>query len=151
MLSSAVGLILLIGALAVSYGAELRTQGASSGEFELRRYVRGGGSAVVLVAILIAISRAGFLFPDRERNQVIPPKKPEVAPEQTDRLLFTVESDRPGPWRLGVLDVYKDNAWLLPPFDTSRFVPLTTSGKIRRNELRRLERLRDEDRDDSAY
>jgi acetyl-CoA synthetase len=30
-------------------------------------------------------------------------------------------------------------------------LPLTTSGKIRRNELRRLERLRDEDRDDSAY
>jgi acetyl-CoA synthetase len=30
-------------------------------------------------------------------------------------------------------------------------LPLTTSGKIRRNELRRLERLRDDDRDDSAY
>jgi hypothetical protein len=130
VISSAVGLILLIGALAVSYGAELRTQGASSGEFELRRYVRGGGSAVVLVALLVIISRAGFLFPDRERNQVIPPKKPEVAPEQADRLLFTVESERPGPWRLGVLDVYKDNAWLLPPFDAARLVDVPGSGRI---------------------
>jgi hypothetical protein len=128
--SSVVALFLLVGSLAVAYGAELRQEGASSGRFEARRYARGGIAALVLLALLVAISRAGFLFPDKERTQVIPPKKPEAQPLQSDRLLFLVASDSPGPWRLGVLDIYEENAWLLPPFDLERFLPLPRSGEV---------------------
>jgi hypothetical protein len=130
VVSSVVALFLLVGALAVSYGADLRKEGASSGLFEVRRYARGGAAAAVLVVVLVLISRAGFLFPDRERNQVIPPKKPEPQALQADRLLFTVSSDRPGPWRLGVLDVYQDNAWLFPPFDLARLQDVPGPGKV---------------------
>lgn len=130
VVSTVVALVLLIGSLAVAYGAELTKVGASSGRFEVRRYARGAGAALMLIVVVVIINRAGFLFPEQERNQVIPPKKPEAQPLQADRLLFTVTSDRPGPWRLGVLDVYRENAWYLPPFDLSRLETVPRSGKI---------------------
>jgi len=130
LLSSIVALVLLVGALTVSYGVELIREGASSGGFEVRRYARGAVAMAVLVVLVIIVSRAGFLFPDIQRRQVIPPKKPEVQARQADRVLFTVESQRAGPWRLGVLDVYQEDGWLLPPFDLGRLQDVPRSGEI---------------------
>ena len=128
--TSGVALVLLIAALAVSYGIELAREGATSGKFEIRRFVRGGAVAAVLIASLVFLSQVGFLFPEQQRDEVIPPKRPDPPPPQADRVLFTVTSNRPGPWRLGVLDVYDGKAWLLPPYDTKRFNEIPQEGEI---------------------
>lgn len=127
-----VALLLFVGSLAVSYGVELAKEGATSGSFEARRLVRSVGIMVLLVAVLAGLSQFGFLFPETDRDQVIPPKKPEAQPPAADRELFTVRADRRVPWRLGVLDVYDGEAWLLPPYDTKRFLDVPESGVIPR-------------------
>lgn len=128
--TSGIALVLLIGALAVSYGIDLAREGATSGKFEIRRFMRGGAVAAVLMAALVFLSQVGFLFPEQQRDEVIPPKRPDPPPPQADRVLFTVTSNRPGPWRLGVLDVYDGKAWLLPPYDTKRFTEIPEEGEI---------------------
>lgn len=112
---------LLFGALAVAYGGELGGEGGSRG-FEARRLARGAVALLVLSAAVAGIGRARVLFPASERERVIPPQRPPAAPLLGDRVLFTVRSEGPGPFRLGVLDVYDGRAWLFPPFDTGRFV-----------------------------
>jgi len=111
------GLVFLAAALAVAVGGE----DAGSGGFELRRLARGGAALGGLVALLVALSQFGFLFPSSEAHEVIPPKRPEVPPPTPDRVLFKVEADRPLPLRLGVLDVYDGRGFLTPPYDTRRF------------------------------
>lgn len=130
VLSSIVAVVLLIGALAVSYGGELAGAGATSGQFELRRFARGAVILVVLAAALFGLSKAGFLFPPPSEDVVIPPKRPEASAPRPDRVLFAVESDRQLTWRLGVLDGYDGEAWLTPPFDTSRLLPVPEGGAI---------------------
>ena len=125
-----VALVLFVAALAVSFGVELAQEGATSGRFETRRLIRGVGVVVLLVFALVGLSQLGFLFPDVQRNQVVPPKRPEAQPPQKDRLLFTVTSERNLPWRLGVLDVYDGEAWLLPPYDTKRLQDVPESGAV---------------------
>ncbi|MCA1712473.1 MAG: DUF3488 and transglutaminase-like domain-containing protein, partial [Actinobacteria bacterium] len=61
---------------------------------------------------------------------VVPPMRPQLPPPTPDRVLFSVQSERPVTWRLGTLDVYREPAWLTPPFDTSRLVPLPKSGAV---------------------
>ena len=61
--------------LAVSFGVELAAEGATSSRFETRRFARGAGIVLLLVAALAGLSRLGFLFPDTQRNQVVPPKR----------------------------------------------------------------------------
>lgn len=130
LITSGVALVFMVAALAVSYGIELARDGATSGKFEIRRFVRGGAVAAVLLGALVILSQVGFLFPEQQRDVVIPPKRPESPPPQPDRLLFTVTSNRPGPWRLGVLDVYDGQAWLLPPYDTRRLIEIPEAGEI---------------------
>ncbi len=125
-----IALVLFVAALAVSFGVELAQEGATSGRFETRRLLRGVGVVVLLVAVLGGLSRLDFLFPDVQRNEVVPPKRPEAQPPQKDRLLFTVQSERNLPWRLGVLDVYDGEAWLLPPYDTKRLKDVPDSGVV---------------------
>lgn len=122
--SAMVALVLAIGALAVSFGAELAKEGATSGRFELRRLSRGAAVLVGLVVLLTGFTKIGFLFPEPNDTRVIPPKRPETPPAEPDREIFRVASDFPMPWRLGVLDVYgtKESAWLTPPHDPRRFV-----------------------------
>ncbi len=128
--SSAVALVLFVSAFAVSYGVDLAKEGATSGEFELRRLGRAGGVLTVLVAALIVLSQAGFLFPEPSDQQVIPPKRPEVPPAQPDRVLFTVTAPRLLPIHLGVLDGYEDVAWLTPPFDPKRLQEVGPDGRL---------------------
>lgn len=125
-----VALILVAAGLAVSFGVELEREGATSGRFEFRRLVRGVVMVVVLVAALTALTRVGFLFPEERTSQIVPPKRPEAPPPQKDRPLFEVRTDRSVPWRLGVLDGYDGEAFLLPPFDTGRLMEIPADGGI---------------------
>jgi hypothetical protein len=126
--STVVAFVLVIAGLAVAYGVELAASGVSSGRFELTRLLRGAGAlAVLAVGLVVLANAASFLLPEARDEQVVPPQRPPAAPPQPDRPLFAVETDRPLPWRLGVLDVYEDGAWKTPPFDPARFVELPAS------------------------
>lgn len=114
---------LLVLSLAAAYGADLSKQTSLASGFEFRRLLRGGGILVVLVAAMVGLANTPLLFPDTARDQVIPPQKPPAAPLEADRRLFTVSSTLPGPWRIGVLDVYDGQNWLLPPVDPKRVAP----------------------------
>ena len=124
LLGTLVALLLLVAALGVSLGADLADDGAGGGAFELRRLARGAGALLVLGALLAGTAQLGFLFPTASSEQVVPPMRPQLPPAAPDRVLFTVQSDRPVTWRLGTLDVYRDPAWLTPPFDPSRLLPV---------------------------
>ena len=132
LLSSLVSLVLIIGAMAVAFGADLAKQGASSGTFEFRRLARGAAVLVAVVALLGGLSQLGFLFPAAEEDEVVAPRRPPPPPPTPDRELFTVESEVQIPWRLGVLDVYgvTENAWLTPPFKRKELAPLGGDGSI---------------------
>jgi hypothetical protein len=123
-----VALLLLVASMAASYGADLAADGSSSG-FELRRLARGTGALVALGALLAGASHIGFLFPPPSAQAVVPSMRPPTPPPAKDRVLFTVTADRPMTWRLGTLDVYRDTAWLTPPYDVSSLVPV--NGPIR--------------------
>jgi hypothetical protein len=124
LVGTVVALLLLVGALAVSLGADLAGDGSASGAFELRRLARGAGALVVLGGLLAGTAQVGFLVPATSSDQTVPPMRPQLPPPAPDRVLFTVQSERPVTWRLGTLDVYRDPAWLTPPFDTGRLVPV---------------------------
>ena len=124
-----VALLLLVGSLSVSLGADLAGDGTGGG-FEVRRLARGAGALVILGALLAGTAQVGFLFPKATSEQVIPPMRPRLPPPTPDHVLFTVQSERAVTWRLGTLDVYRDPAWLTPPFDTGRLVALPKGGQI---------------------
>ena len=124
VVATLVALLLLVASLAVSFGADLASQGAASGSFELRRLGRGALALVVLGGALFATAQVGFLFPPPADDEVVPPMRPPPPPPATDRVLFTVSAPRAAPWRLGTLDVYDGTAWLTPPFDPAAQVPV---------------------------
>ncbi len=124
VLATLVALLLLVGSLAVSFGADLAAEGAGDGRFELRRLARGAVALVLLGGALFGTAQVGFLFPPPSAQDVVPPMRPPTPPPAPDRVLFTVSADRPTTWRLGTLDVYDGTAWLTPPFDVSTLVPV---------------------------
>ncbi len=130
LVASVVSLMLLVSAIAVAYGAELHRQTATTTRFELRRLGRAGVLLAVMTVSLILLNQAGVLFPEPDRDISTPPKKPAAEALASDRVLFTVRSELPGPWRVGVLDVYKENAFHLPPFDRSRLQVVPSSGTV---------------------
>jgi transglutaminase-like putative cysteine protease len=130
LLNSSIGIVLLIAALVIAYGAELSAEGATTGRFELRRMLRAASLLVVIVVVLTAVARAGFLFPETKKTDVIPAQKPPPPPPEPDRVLFRVTSDYPGPWRVGVLDGYAENGLLLPPVDPRAVKVVPKSGRI---------------------
>lgn len=130
VLASGVAIVLIVAGLAVAYGADLASDGVVSGGFEVRRLARGAGLLALVVALLVGLAQTDLLFPATDRDEVIPPQKPPSPPPQEDRVLFTVRSDRPGPWRVGVLDVYEDDAFLLPSIDPARIIEVPESGVV---------------------
>ena len=130
VLASAVAMVLVVASLALAYGVDLARKGVAGGGFEARRLMRGAGLLALVVGVAFVLAQTNLLFPATDRPQVIPPHKPPAPPPLTDRVLFTVKSDRPGPWHLGVLDVYQDNAFLLPSVDQSRLVKVPKSGRV---------------------
>ncbi len=128
-----VALLLLVASLSVSLGADQADDGGEGGagaRFQLQRLARGAAALVVLGGLLAGTAQLGFLFPEASSDQVVPPMRPQLPPPTPDRVLFTVQSERPVTWRLGTLDVYRETAWLTPPFDTGRLVALTGAGQI---------------------
>ena len=130
LVTSSVAIVLLVAALAVAYGADLARVGVTGGGFEVRRLLRGAGLLVAVVALLFGLAQTSFLFPDTDKDQVIPPQRPPTPPPEPDRELFRVKSDQIGPWRVGVLDVYQDNAFFLPSVDPKRVVEVPATGKL---------------------
>jgi hypothetical protein len=132
IVSSIVAIVFLVASLAVAYGAVLAGDGVVGGGFEVRRLLRGAALLVGVIVGLVALSQTSFLFPETKSDEVIPPMKPPTPPPMPDHELFTVRSDRTGPWRVGVLDVYQDNAFLLPSVDPKRVVKVPPTGELAR-------------------
>lgn len=125
-----VSLVLMVGALAVAYGADLAAQGTSGAQFEARRLGRAVGIVAALVVGLVVLSQFGLFFPDEQESKAFPPKRPAPPPPAKDRVIFTVRSELNLPWRVGVLDVYDENAWMTPPIDSGRLVDLLPGGLV---------------------
>lgn len=134
LVSGGLALVLLVGALLVSYAAELsdEAEGGISRAFELRQLARGGAAMVAVLVVLGALSQASLLFPVNADSRQAKPQKPKVQPLSAvkDRPLFDVSSTLTGPWRLGVLDEYDGSSWLLPPFDPKRVVDVGPDGTV---------------------
>ncbi|HYD09664.1 MAG TPA: transglutaminase domain-containing protein [Acidimicrobiales bacterium] len=124
----------ILASLAVLFGGDASKSGALGGEFELKRALRGLAGLVPLIVALVLLNSASFLFPAPVYDPTDKPQKPKAVPLSAadDRVLFEVTTDSgiTGPWRTGVLDVYEDDAFKLPPFDTDRFQPLAADGLL---------------------
>lgn len=122
VLAGSVSLVLLVAALMVIYAAQLAGESGASRGFELKQAARGAGVMAVVIVAMVALNQAGFLFPKADRSRDLKPQKPKIVSlaEVKDKVLFDVRTDQPGPWRLGVMDVYDGRGWLLPPFDADR-------------------------------
>ncbi|MFN2462974.1 MAG: transglutaminase-like domain-containing protein [Candidatus Dormibacteria bacterium] len=136
LLSSAVTIVGLLAAFAISYGADLghgMGEGGGLGAgFELRRLGRTVGMVAALLVAVVALNQAGFLFPSPDQNRIVPPQRPQVPPDPKDVPLFKVITTAQTPYRLGVIDVYdsKQGAWLLPEQDNRRLRRLGTPATL---------------------
>lgn len=126
-----------LAALAVLFGDDGERANELGSEFELRRAIQGGVGVVAVVGVLAALNSASFLFPEPVYNPDDRPQKPRAVPlsESDDRVLFTVVTDSvlTGPWRIGALDVYDDDAFQSVPSET-RLVDFPADGVL--SELR---------------
>lgn len=121
----------MLGAIALLYGDN---EGAGLGrDFELKRAVRGVVGLAVIVVLLFGVSKAGFLFPEPVYDPDDQPQKPRPIPlsKTRDRVLFevTTDSDLTGPWRIGALDVYREDAFQSVP-SLSRLEALPDDGSL---------------------
>ncbi|TDE09896.1 transglutaminase domain-containing protein [Jiangella asiatica] len=132
--TAVVALVFVLAGLGVSYGVRLSQEGVGGGRFEVRRLARGAVVVAVLGAGVAGLSQVGFLYPAGDDDDSFPPQRPGTPPPSDAAVVFEV-SEPDGTdhiWRTGVLDVYSvdENAWLTPPYDPDRFVPLPESGAV---------------------
>lgn len=122
-----------IAALSVLFGDDGERASELTREFETKRAVRGVAGAFVIVGLLFGLNSASFLFPDPVYDPDDQPQKPRSVPlsASRDRVLFTVASEDPftGPWRVGALDIYRDDAFQSVP-SNSRLVDLPADGAL---------------------
>jgi len=122
--SSVGAIVLLVASLAVAFAAERHADEAVGS----RREVRSAARTVVLLALVgvgvAAVGHADFLFPASVPRRAAPVHDVGGA---GDRILFRVRSDRPGPWRVAVLDTYADGAFVSPSGDPR---PLDPAGAV---------------------
>ncbi len=134
VLAGIIAFIGLLGALSVLYGGDADRASELGRQFELKRAVRAVGSGAVMVALLVGLANASFLFPKPVYDPADKPQKPRPVPLSAlaDRVLFEVRTDSgiTGPWRTGVLDVYDGESWRLPPFDENRFESIPSGGVL---------------------
>lgn len=104
---------------------------APSLSYELRKAAK---SVPLLVALGVGLYLLSMtpLFPDTVLDPAQEPQKPKTQPlsQVEDRVLFQVDSELSGPWRIGSLDVYDGNDWRLPPFAASEFEEVPRSGVV---------------------
>ncbi|HEV8626955.1 MAG TPA: transglutaminase domain-containing protein, partial [Acidimicrobiia bacterium] len=134
----AVGLGMLSGsqmgaADAVSSGTP-RTPGLPAG-YEARRALRALPLLAVVTVGLYFLAQTDFLFPKPAINPAEQPQKPKTVPlsQVEDRVLFTVESQLSGPWRVGSLDEYDGKDWRLPAFSQSRLADVPRDGVVNKD------------------
>jgi hypothetical protein len=132
LLAGAVPIALIIAALALLFGGDLRAARELGRSFELKRALRALVIGIPLLVAVIALNSADFLFPKPVYNPVSTAQKPRLVSSSTDDVLFEVHTKTKftGPWRTGVLDVYKSNAWLLPPQDNSRLANISGGKRL---------------------
>jgi Transglutaminase-like superfamily/TgpA N-terminal domain len=130
--SVAVGVVLGVIGLTLAEGAHLSKAGVTGAAFELRRVGRAGVMAVGLALVLVLFSTAGFLYPQPNRDHVIPPQKPPTPPPVADAVLFRDSGLQGNVLRMGVIDTYdqKQHAWLLPPYDPATLKHYDDPGTI---------------------
>ena len=100
--------------------------------FQLRKAAKGIPILIAISFAMFFLSKTGFLFPDPAYNPAQEAQKPKTVPlsEVQDRVLFEVESELSGPWRIGSLDVYDGTDWRLPPFAASELEQVPRSGIV---------------------
>ena len=124
VIAGAVPLVLLVVALGLLFGGDVRSARDLGRAFEVRRAARAAAIGVPLLAGVLLLNSASFLFPKPVHNPVSSAQKPRLVSAASDDVLFEVRTKTKftGPWRVGVLDTYKDDTFLLPPQDNSRLV-----------------------------
>ena len=130
------GLVVLV-LFAVGLGMLSGSQMGSAEEklpagYEIRRALRALPLLAVVTGGLYLLAQTDFLFPKPAINPAEQPQKPKTVPlsQVEDRVLFTVESQLSGPWRVGSLDVYDGKDWRLPPFSESRLADVPRDGVV---------------------
>jgi hypothetical protein len=127
LIAGAVPIALIIAALAMLFGGDVRSARDLGRAFEVKRAVRAAAIGVPLLVGVVALNQASFLFPKPVHNPVSTAQKPRLVSAASDDVLFEVrtKSSFTGPWRVGVLDTYEDDTFLLPPQDNARLVDVT--------------------------
>jgi hypothetical protein len=100
--------------------------------YELRKAAKALPLLVGITAALFFLSKTNILFPDPVIDPAQEPQKPKTQPlsEVEDRVLFEVDSELTGPWRIGNLDVYDGTDFRLPPFAASELEEVDESGVV---------------------
>jgi hypothetical protein len=103
--------------------------------YEVAKGLRALPLLAGITVALVLLSRAGFLFPDSLIDPAQEPQKPKTVPisEVEDRVLFDVESELSGPWRIGGLDEYDNTDWRLAPFAQNRLKEVPRDGIVDRD------------------
>ncbi|HET9770111.1 MAG TPA: transglutaminase domain-containing protein [Acidimicrobiia bacterium] len=111
-----------------------RTPGLPAG-YEARRALRALPLLAVVTGALYLLAQSNFLFPEPAINPAEQPQKPKTVPlsQVEDRVLFTVDSQLSGPWRVGSLDIYDGTDWRLPAFSESRLNDVPRDGVVNRD------------------
>ena len=127
LVAGAVPIALLIAALALLFGGDLRSARELGRAFEVKRAARAAAVGVPLLVGVILLNKATFLFPKPVYNPVSSAQKPRLVSAATDDVLFEVHTKTrfTGPWRVGVLDTYDRDTFLLPPQDNKRLADVT--------------------------
>jgi hypothetical protein len=133
------GLVVLV-LFAIGLGMLSGTQMGAEDEklpagYEVRRALRALPLLAVVTAALYLLAQSNFLFPEPAINPAEEPQKPKTVPlsQVEDRVLFTVESQLSGPWRVGSLDVYDGKDWRLPAFSESRLADVPRDGIVNKD------------------
>lgn len=137
IVASSVATFLVIGALAIAYGADLTSEDTRElgRRFEIRRLLRGGAMLGLVMIAIVVLAQTDFLFPTKSEQRVIPPRRPPTnVPPEADRELFMTRGNFRGPLRVGVLDEYDGEAWLLPSEDPGRLRKLS-NGRLPADEI----------------
>ncbi len=134
--SGLVVLVLFGIGLGVLSGAQPDESAGEEGQlppgYEVRRALRAVPLLAVVTAGLYGLAQTDFLFPDPAIDPAQEPQKPKTVPlsDVQDRVLFTVEAQISGPWRVGSLDVYDGKDWRLPAFSESELADVPRSGIV---------------------
>lgn len=135
------GLAVLV-LFAVSLGILSSEQATAGGDddstkpsvaYEVRKVIKSVPViAILVVALIFGQKYATVLFPKPLIDPAQEPQKPKTQPlsEVEDRVLFEVESELSGPWRIGSLDVYDGQDWRLPPFAQNELEEVPRSGVV---------------------